>query len=268
MRATVEWSYNLLSTREQRVFERLSIFAGGCALDVATSVCRNDDGDGDEDAAEILDALSSLISKSLLAADLEKSETRYVLFESFRQYAGVKLAERGEYEMVAHRHALAYWNLARRIGGPYMLADALPRERVEEELDNWRAALHWTLNDRGDTLLGQRLAGASFGVWQDRAIEGRAWINAAIRSIDDRTPASAIADLRFAEAFVAWQLWECETELVAAQAAVRHYRSIGNSLGIARSQDLAAHALTNLGRVAEAKRALLRASSLRGKPET
>jgi predicted ATPase/transcriptional regulator with XRE-family HTH domain len=257
MRATVEWSYNLLSTREQRVFERLSIFAGGCALDVATSVCRNDDGDGAKDADDVFDALSSLISKSLLTADPEKSETRYVLFESFRQYAGAKLAERGEYEMVAHRHALAYWNLAHRCGGSYMPADALPRERIEEELDNWRAALHWTLNDRGDTLLGQRLAGASFGVWQDRSVEGRAWINTAIRSIDDRTPASAIADLRFAEAFVAWQLWECETELAAGEAAVQHYRSIGNSLGIARSQDLTAHALINLGRVSEAKRALL-----------
>lgn len=255
MRATIEWSYNLLSTREQRVFERLSIFAGGCALDVATSVCGNDDGD--EDAANVFDALSSLVSKSLLTADREKSETRYVLFESFRQYAGARLAERGEHEMVARRHALAYWHLAYRSGGSYTPADALPRDRIEEELDNWRAALRWTLDDGGDTLLGQRLAGASFGVWQDRALEGRDWINAAIRSIDDRTPISAIADLRFAEAFVAWQLWECGTELAAAEAAARHYRSIGNSLGIARSQDLAAHALTYLGRVSEAKRALL-----------
>jgi tetratricopeptide (TPR) repeat protein len=99
-------------------------------------------------------------------------------------------------------------------------------------------------------------------VWQDRSVEGRAWINTAIRSIDDRTPANAIADLRFAEAVVAWQLWECETELAAAQAAVRHYRSIGNSLGIARSQDLTAHALIYLGRISEAKRVLLQGIEL------
>jgi tetratricopeptide (TPR) repeat protein len=66
-----------------------------------------------------------------------------------------------------------------------------------------------------------------------------------------------IADLRFAEAFVAWQLWECETEFAAGEAAINHYRATGNSLGIARSQDLTANALINLGRIAEAKTALL-----------
>jgi predicted ATPase/transcriptional regulator with XRE-family HTH domain len=254
MHATIEWSYNLLSAKERLVFERLSIFAGGCTLETATTVC----GDDENTAADIFDALSSLVEKSLLTADSDNSETRYVVFESFRQYAAIKLAERGEHDMVALRHARTYHELARRSGAdPYTSADPLPRERIEEELDNWRAALHWTLNDRGDILLGQQLAGRSFGIWRDRSIEGRRWINSAIRSIDERTPESVIADLRFAEAFVAWQLWECETELAAGQAALHHYRAARNSLGIARSQDLTAHALINLGRNAEAKMALL-----------
>jgi predicted ATPase len=173
MRATIEWSYNLLSAREQLVFERLSIFAGGCTLETAARVCE-EDGNTDED---IFDALSSLVEKSLLVADSDHSETRYILFESFRQYAAAKLVERGEQGIVAHRHARTYHELAYRSGAdPYASADALPKNRIEEELDNWRAALHWTLNDRGDISLGQQLAGQSFGIWQDRSIEGRGWI--------------------------------------------------------------------------------------------
>jgi predicted ATPase/transcriptional regulator with XRE-family HTH domain len=250
MHATIEWSYNLLSAREQLVFERLSIFAGGCTLETATTVCEDDE----TTAEDVFDALSSLAEKSLLTAESEYSEPRYVLFESFRQYAAAKLTERGEHDVVSLRHARTYRDLAHRSGAdPYTRADPLPKERIEEELDNWRAALHWTLNDRGDVRLGQQIAGLSFGIWQDRALEGREWINSAMRSIDERTPAGVIADLRFGEAFVAWQLWESETELAAGEAALHHYRAMGNSLGTARSLDLIANALRNLGRIAEAK---------------
>lgn len=90
MRATIDWSYDLLSGPERRVFERLSAFEGGCTLEAAVAVCT-----GDEVAAsDVPDLLWSLVNKSLVAADLERSEPRYGMLESFRQYARERLAAR------------------------------------------------------------------------------------------------------------------------------------------------------------------------------
>jgi predicted ATPase len=127
MRATIDWSYDLLAAPEQRLFERLSVFAGGCTLVMATAVC------GGELAAEgeMLNLLSSLVDKSLVAVDLESSEPRYRLLESFRQYAREKLAARGERGFVAHQHALASLALAEQCDRAY-------RALAQEEMDNWR----------------------------------------------------------------------------------------------------------------------------------
>ena len=111
MRATIDWSYDLLSPPEQRVFERLSVFAGGCTLAAATAVC----ADGETAEADVFDLLSSLVDKSLLGSRLRGRESRYRLLESFREYAREKLAERGELGMVAQRHARAYLEIAEQL---------------------------------------------------------------------------------------------------------------------------------------------------------
>ena len=108
MRATIDWSYDLLSMSEQKLFERLSVFAGGCTLAVAMDVCAG----GDVSKDNVLDLLSSLVDKSLVVSDLRASKSRYYLLESFRQYAREKLSVRGEHEHTAHRHALAFLQLA------------------------------------------------------------------------------------------------------------------------------------------------------------
>ena len=92
MRATIDWSYDLLSAREQRVFERLSIFAGGCTLTSAQAVCAGED----VATAEVFDLISSLVDKSMVVAEFDGIEPRYRLLESFRQYAREKLVDRGE----------------------------------------------------------------------------------------------------------------------------------------------------------------------------
>lgn len=101
MRATIDWSYDLLAAPEQRLFERLSTFAGGCTLATATAVC------GGEETAEVdvLNLLSSLVDKSLVVVDLEGSEPRYRLLESFEQYACEKLAIHGEQDAAPRHHA-------------------------------------------------------------------------------------------------------------------------------------------------------------------
>ncbi len=84
MRAAIDWSYNLLAAPERRVFERLSVFAGGCTFAVAAAICRSEET-ADTDA--VFDVLASLVDKSLVVVDLEGFEPRYRLLESFRQYA-------------------------------------------------------------------------------------------------------------------------------------------------------------------------------------
>jgi predicted ATPase/DNA-binding XRE family transcriptional regulator len=253
MRAAIDWSYDLLGAREQQVFERLSVFAGGCTLGPATAVC------GGEEAAEadVFEVLSSLVDKSLLVPDFDESEPRYRLLESSREYAREKLAERGEQEMVAHRHALAYLEVAEQVDAAWDTQADSP-DLLFPELDNWRAALEWALAARGDVALGQRLV----GVWQmvRRApVEGRRWINFALDLVDERTPVIALARINYASASIAGVLYEAETELTSSEKALALYRSLGDGFGIGRSQALLGDAFRRLGRSVEAEQMLLEA---------
>jgi predicted ATPase/transcriptional regulator with XRE-family HTH domain len=263
MRATIDWSYNLLAAPERRVFERLSVFAGGCTLAAAAVVC------GGEQTAEVevFNLLSSLVDKSLVVAELDGIEPRYRLLESFRQYAREKFATRAERDTVVHRHAIAYLEYATRVSQKRDEPDnAFIEIEMQKELDNYRSALQWTLADRGDVLLGQRLAGQLPGVWGNSPVEGRRWISLALELVEERTPASVLADLCFAQATFAHYLSENPTELASSESAIAHYRVVGDELGIARGQSLAGHALMFLERVPEAqivlKEALQRARGL------
>ena len=135
-----------MTPREQRFFESLSVFAGGCTLEAATAVCATEG----EDDIDVIDLIASLVTKSLLVAELVGSEQRYRLLESSRQYARDKLMARGEQEQIARRHALVY----RGAGGAARACvghDARSRRgfrKVQAELENWRAALEWALGKR------------------------------------------------------------------------------------------------------------------------
>ena len=149
MRAAIDWSYELLAAREQRMFEQLSVFAGGCTLATANAVCAGED----VAEADVIDLLSSLVDKSLLLADIDGAEPRYLLLESFREYAQEKLAARGELDVVARRHVLACIELAERLDHAYYYeSHEIVSALTHEELDNWRMALQWALTDRGDVL--------------------------------------------------------------------------------------------------------------------
>ncbi|MGA8097458.1 MAG: helix-turn-helix domain-containing protein [Candidatus Cybelea sp.] len=249
MRATIDWSYELLSDREQRMLEYLSVFAGGCTLPAAQAVSNNASED------DVLDLLSSLLDKSLLIADFEGREARYRLLESFREYALEKLALRGELEVTLNRHAFVCVELAEQLEHAFNSeSDAVWRALARAEMSNWRAALNWALTESGDILLGQRLVGQLNVVWQYFArVEGRRWTALAVQLVDERTPPSVLACLTYTEASIAWLLREYDRQLTKSQTAIARYREIGDSLGVARAQDIAATALFALGRVAESQ---------------
>ena len=125
---------------------------------------------------------------------------------------------------------------------------------AREELDNWRAALEWALNERGDVLLGQRLVGRLDGLWRSVApVEGRSWLGRALELVDARTPSNVLAQLTYTETVIAVALNEYEAMLASARAAIEHYRVVGDSRGIALAQYHEASALLETGRTAEAQ---------------
>jgi predicted ATPase/DNA-binding XRE family transcriptional regulator len=250
MRATIDWSYDLLSESERRLFDRLSVFAGSCTLATVASVC--DDEENDE--GRVLDVLSSLVDRSLVVADCNSGEPRYHMLESFREYAAEKLATRGETEAVSRRHAVAYLEMARRVEhAADDELDSVFRKSLASELDNWRAALAWTLVARHDVRLGQELASELNIVWQLFApVEGRRWLLGAAEEVDEQTPLELCAVLRLAQAAVAYVLGDHAEELKYANIALANYKELGDAVGTAHAQGFAGHALVYSGQSVEA----------------
>ena len=249
MRATVDWSYDLLAAPEQLFFERLSVFAGGCTLAAATTVCASDGAS----EGDVLNMIASLVQKSLVLADLDGSEPRYRLLESFREYARERLAMRGEVQAIARLHALACFELAERIKRTHDCDPVVIQHSVNrDERDNWRAALQWALTDRGDVLLGQRLVG-DLCPWRFPNMEAKRHIAAAFELLDDRTPKDVLADVTLAKAHNAGELMEYRSELASGQSALALFRDLDDSLGMVHAQTCISGALIFLGRRAEAK---------------
>jgi predicted ATPase/DNA-binding XRE family transcriptional regulator len=254
MRAAIDWSYELLTAPEQRLFERLSIFAGGCTIDTATCVCPDIDLPGDD----VQPLISSLVSKSLVVADLEGHEPRYHLLEPFREYAREKLKRRGDEPAVARRHVAAYLDLAEyhatARGDQHY---TIHYEHGRNEIGNWRAAVRWALTERNDVPAGQRLVAEVTSSWGDAASvfsDARRWIPVALDLVDEQTPPDVIAKVKHADAFIAMHLRDRhQVQLASALEAIAYYRLAKDELRLVRAIDLAGGAFNDFGRNAEAR---------------
>jgi non-specific serine/threonine protein kinase len=152
MRDTIEWSYNLLSEREQRLFRRMSVFVGGIFLRAAEAVC-NDAGEitiavDHPLAIEVLEGIEALVDKSLLQK-LDKGDgrdPRLLMLETVRDYAREKLQQSAEEAAVQRRFALYFMRLA-EAAEPHLTGSKQEDwlERLEGEYDNIRAALRWAV---------------------------------------------------------------------------------------------------------------------------
>lgn len=264
MRATIDWSYDLLSEEERRVFERLSVFAGGCTLAMATSVCADEPVAG----CDMLDILSSLVGKSLIAADIARSEPRYALLESFRQFGREKLIARGEERAVARRHARAALEHAEWTWRMNNSHAVLWLDRVRCELENLRAAIEWALSADGDASLAQPLVGRLFMFRNFPMVDRRRWIARAFETVDEKTPLGVIADLNLTQASIAADSRQYEAQMASARKALSGYRALHDSRRIVLAAYFAAVALTFYDRPAEAKELLEEALPLARKAKS
>ena len=163
LRATIEWSYDLLTSEEQQLFARLSVFAGGCTLEGSEAVCEAD-----------IDTLQSLVDKSLLRF----TEDRYWMLETIREYASFVLASSGEHEDAMGRLADFVLELASQVESAF--SAGVPDESFGTEQVNFRAALAWTQQER---LPAQHdLIGRSWPFWWYRGhpTEGLRWVASAL----------------------------------------------------------------------------------------
>jgi predicted ATPase/class 3 adenylate cyclase len=177
LRATLDWSYGLLSDSEQVVFRRLAVFAGGWTLEAAETVCA---GEG-LDTLDVLDTLSRLVDKSTVTTEGSDGAVRYGMLETVREYALEKLRETRDEEAVRRRlyaHLLA---LAEAADSQTGSERARLLDRLEIEHDNLRAALRWAL-DGGDSEPAIALCNALWYLWANRGhwTEGRTWYGRAI----------------------------------------------------------------------------------------
>jgi len=222
LRATIAWSYELLTPEEQSTFAMLGIFAGGCTLEAAEDVCGAD-----------VDAIASLVDKSLI----RHSGDRYWMLQTIREFAVELLEESGDADAVRGRHAAYYVEVAERAHAGRFEESS---RRLEPENDNLRAALDHL--EAGDPSRDLQLAGALGGFWLTtlQYVEGSQRLERALESARDEGPhtARALASLgnlevargefstaadRLEESIRIWRRIGDETRLV----------EVGNSLGTA-----------------------------------
>jgi predicted ATPase/DNA-binding XRE family transcriptional regulator len=173
LRATLNWSHDLLSEPERALFRRLSVLAGGFTLEAAEAVGAS----GDVIAEEVMELLGNLVEQSLVVAE---GGARYWMLEPVRQYARERLEESGESRVASHSHATFFFTLAERaypeLRGPEQVEWL---DLLDQEYGNLRAAMSWAIST-DETEIAVRLGWALWVFWWLRGHkqEARQWMEA------------------------------------------------------------------------------------------
>jgi predicted ATPase/class 3 adenylate cyclase len=220
LRATIEWSHDLLGSEEKRLFARLSVFRGSCTLEAAVQVTDAD-----------LDTLQSLVEASLL----NHRQDRFWMLETIQEFAAERLNESGEREVFRRRHAEHFLALAEE--AQPSLYESHPEEwaeRLAREHDNLRAALD-RLEASGETELALQLAGAMGRFWhvRDHVAEGRRRLENVLRT--EGLPTAVRARALNAAAGLAMNGGDLTTARLWAEEALTQHRWLGDAWGIAYS---------------------------------
>jgi len=236
LRAVVDWSYELLSAAERRLFDRAAVFVGGFTLEAAEAVC------AEPDEVAVPGLIARLVDKSLIVSEhVTAAGRRYRMLETLRVYGLERLQERGEVARLRDRHADYFLSLAEIAGeelrGPQQAAWV---SRMEIEHGNVRGALQWFL-DRGASVKAARMAGSLYPLWDlhGHYSEGRGWL-ARVLTTDEELPAGVRARALLGSATLAVIQGDLEHAAAACEEAGALCQQAGDPAGLA-------HALQYLG---------------------
>jgi predicted ATPase len=205
LRATIEWSHDLLGNDEMQLFERLSVFAGGSTVEACEEIVEGD-----------VDGLQSLVDKSLV----RRTGERFWMLETIRELARERLAAAEDADAVGRRHAQWFLALAEQ-AEPFLKGaeQASWLQRLEDEHDNLRSSLDWFF-DHGDVDAAVRLAGTLWLFWytHGHVTEARRWMQRALAVASDE-PSHARAHLLYAAGYLACEQNENDEGLALLEAS-------------------------------------------------
>ncbi len=236
LRSTIQWSYELLTAEEQRLFRRLSVFVGGFTVEGAETIVQLSDDKMPSASVSALDRLESLLDKSLLQVGQEEEEPRLTMLETIREYGLERLQESGEAPVCQRAHALYYLTFALEAeshlkGGQQVFWWG----RLERERENLRAALTWSIG-QGEGDLALRLCGALWWFWNQRGYwsEGRHWLEETLRLPQAQGKTVARANVLLGAAELTYRLGVGSPIAGSyAQECESIYRELGNKRGLA-----------------------------------
>jgi predicted ATPase/DNA-binding winged helix-turn-helix (wHTH) protein len=242
LRGAIDWSHDLLTGDEQRLFRRLAVFVGGCALESVAEVVAI------ENDLPVLDTLESLIGKSLVRQTDAHGQPRFAMLETIREYASERLHAAGEHEILRERHREHFLALAE--SAEPKLSGAGQAEwlrRLETEHENLRAGLEWSLVTAKPEA-GLRLCGALQRFWIARGhfSEGRMWCERILGKARDGESTRERADALNAAGVLARLQGEYPASRTSHEESLAIWRQLGERKGMATT-------LNNLGAVAWAQ---------------
>jgi predicted ATPase/DNA-binding CsgD family transcriptional regulator len=243
LRNTLKWSYDLLNTREQQLFRRLSVFVRNWTIAAVEAVCY----ETPQEAASALDEISSLFDKSLLLQTEREGEAHFTMLLTVREYGLECLRESSEAERIQRAHARYYLTMAEEVEPEYFGTQATAvLDKLEREYENLRAAFQW-MSKSGEIEMALRLGGALWWFWYARGhlSEGRQLMDLLL-SRSEGVAASVRAKALISVGWFAYQ----QKDFVRAETLLNESLELYRSLG---DKQQSATSLYRLGQVAWAK---------------
>jgi predicted ATPase/class 3 adenylate cyclase len=230
--ATLDWSYAVLDEPEQSVFNRLGLFAGTFSAEAVAAVCSDDRIDPDD----VLDILSSLVDKSLVVAAGARPATRYRLLETTRAYALQRLTTDPGATAVRRRQVEYFHGLSLQLNATFghgPLAEWFAT--YSHDVDNFRAALSWSIDEGGDVLLG---AGILWNLrrlieWLNLNAEGLTWCQKALSALGSAAPPMVEANIQIIATRLHAGLGAFHAAIPTAKRAIDLYRAVGAEVPLA-----------------------------------
>jgi predicted ATPase len=232
--ATFAWSVALLEPRERIAFRRLGVFAGGWTAEAAEDVCAGEA----LPHGEILEALSTLVDKSLIAINLDVEPPRYAMLRVAKMFANTQARDAGEFDGIARRHAEWMATRAQRAHAELSMPRRAWHDRYDVDIDNMRAAIDWGLSANGDPIIAVSVITGFIQVWSDNGqiAEHLRWTERALDQIDpEKHPREVALLLR-----MLMKTGVGSQAIAAGERAIALFRSLNDPIALAHT--LGAHA--------------------------